>query len=156
MTATADPRAIAAFWEVARTHIDNAPAAAPIAWAFGATTEHADSLLQLVLDGTKTGTASALWDYEAAGDPLPELGELSIILDGSGAPRAVTRVVDLAITPFDEVTAEHAHAEGEGDQTLDAWREIHERYWRTHSENDRGFALDMPVLCERFEVVYSA
>ncbi len=71
-----------------------------------------------------------------------------------GEPRAVIRTTALEIVPFDEVSDEHAHAEGEGDRTLDAWREIHERFWRDHSEDPRGWAFDMPVLCERFVLVH--
>nr|WP_309491663.1 ASCH domain-containing protein [Microbacterium sp. Se5.02b] len=42
---------------------------------------------------------------------------------------------------------------GEGDRTLSHWREVHERYWREHSENPRGFEPDMPVVCERFRLL---
>ncbi len=59
------------------------------------------------------------------------------------------------IVPFDEVDEAHAFAEGE-DRTLAHWREVHERYWRTHSENPRGYEPDMPVLCERFRLLLPA
>jgi len=149
-----DPASLAAFWAEARTAHPELPTRLPVAWAFGATPAHADGLLELVLAGTKTGTASSLWDYEASGDPIPEHGELSIILDGAGEPRAVIETVDVRTVPFDQVTAEHAHAEGEGDRTLAHWREVHERYWRMHSENPRGFEADMPVVCERFRLMH--
>lgn len=143
-----------AYWHRVRADIPDLPAEAPEAWAFGATPEHADGLLELVLTGVKTGTASSVWDYETSGERMPEVGDLSVILDGTGAPRAVIRTTSLEIVPFDEVTAEHAHAEGEGDRTLSAWRDIHERFWRQHSESPRGWAPDMPVLCERFTLVH--
>jgi uncharacterized protein YhfF len=145
---------LADFWSGCRAQLPQLPEAIPGAWAFGATPEHADGLLALVLSGVKTGTASALWDYEHSGDPVPAEGELSIILDGAGAPRAVIETTSVRIVPFDEVDAEHAHAEGEGDRTLAAWRDIHERFWREHSESPRGYAPDMPVVCERFRVVH--
>lgn len=132
------------------------PETPPEAWAFGATPEHADELLALVLAGIKVGTASSLWDYEESGDPLPVVGELSIILDGSGAPRAVIEATAIDIVPFDEVDEAHAYAEGEDDRTLAQWREVHERYWRQHSENPRGYAPDMPVICERFRLLLPA
>ena len=56
--------------------------------------------------------------------------------------------------PFDEVSAEHAAAEGEGDRSLAYWRRAHQRFWERHSTDPRGFAPDMPVVCERFEVVW--
>lgn len=144
----------AAFWEEVRRARPDLPEPVPEAWAFGATAEHADGLLDLVLAGTKTGTASSIWDYEATGDPLPVVGEFSIILDGSGVPRAVIETTHLQTVPFDRVTEEHAHAEGEGDRTLRHWRAVHERFWREHSENPRGFEPDMPVLCERFRLIH--
>ncbi|MDI6942112.1 ASCH domain-containing protein [Microbacterium barkeri] len=144
------------FWERARGAVADLPAAPTESWAFGATPEHADGLLALVLAGVKTGTASALWDYQATGDRLPQAGDLSVILDGSGAPRAVIRTTSVRVVPFDEVDAEHAHAEGEGDRTLAAWRAIHERFWSEHGESGRPFSPDMPVLCERFELVFAA
>ena len=152
---TAAPE-VHAFWDARRTERPELPESLPEVWAFGATPEHADALLDLVLAGIKTGTASSLWDYEATGDPLPRVGDYSVILDGAGAPRAVLETTSLDTVPFDEVTAEHAHSEGEGDRTLDDWRVTHERYWRQHSENPRGFEPDMPVLCERFRVVFPA
>lgn len=154
MSITADPDVLVAYWQGVRSALPALPTEVPEAWAFGATPEHADGLLELVMAGVKTGTASSVWDYEASGDPMPEVGELSVILDGSGAPRAVIRTTSLQTVPFDQVTEEHAHAEGEGDRTLGAWRDIHERFWRAHSEDPRGWTPDMPVLCERFELVH--
>lgn len=145
---------VAAFWAQRRTEDATLPQAPPIAWAFGATPEHADELLDLVLAGVKTGTASTVWEYEDGADPMPVVGELSIILDGAGEPRAVIRTTALEVVPFDRVGPEHAYSEGEGDRTLASWREAHERHWRAHSTSPRGFARDMPVLCERFELLW--
>lgn len=144
---------IGEFWRDLRERVEGLPEAVPEAWAFGATPEHADELLDLVLAGKKTGTASSLWDYEATGDPVPQVGDYSIILDGAGEPRAVIETTAIAIVPFDEVDAVHAHSEGEGDQTLEHWRASHERYWRHYSENERGFEPGMPIICERFRLI---
>lgn len=153
MSIEGDPARIDRFWRDVRRSRPDLPEAVPLAWAFGATAAHADELLSLVIAGIKTATASSVWDYEHSGEPLPLEGEYSILLDGGGEPRAVIVTTQLETVAFDEVTAEHAAAEGEGDLTLAAWRDIHERFWTHHSENPRGFAPDMPVLCERFELV---
>lgn len=150
-----DP-AIDEFWRECRAALPHLPERMPEVWAFGATPEHADGLLALVLAGTKTATASSLWDYEHTGDPLPQVGELSIILDGRGAPRALLETTAIAVVPFDQVPASHAFAEGEGDRTLEHWREVHERYWRQHSENPRGYEPTMPVVCEEFRLLRSS
>ncbi|WP_306306276.1 ASCH domain-containing protein [Curtobacterium ammoniigenes] len=142
------------FWSARRAEAPELPAAVPAAWAFGATPTQADKLLELVLRGIKTATSSSMWDYDAAGEAPPEVGELSVVLDGTGEPRAIIETTSLQIVPFHQVDAEHARAEGEGDRTLGYWRAAHERYWREHSENPRGFEPDMPVLCERFRLLW--
>lgn len=150
---TSDERHLREFWAEARAAHPELPAELPQAWAFGATPEHADALLGLVLEGVKTATASALGDYETGEEQVPCVGELSIILDGAGEPRAVLEVTSIDIVPFDQVTAEHAHAEGEDDRSLDSWRRIHERFWAAYS--DQGFTPDMLVVCEAFRLVHS-
>jgi len=145
---------VAEFWAACRDAHPELPDVAPEVWAFGATPEHADGLLALVTAGIKTGTASSLWEYEDTGDPLPEVGMLNVILDGEGIPRALIETTSIEIVPFGEVTEEHAHSEGEGDRTLAAWREIHERYWTNYSDSPRGYEPDMPVVCERFRLVH--
>ena len=144
-----------AFWSSARSAL-GISGPAPLAWSFGATPEMADELLALVLAGTKTAGASELWDYEDAGDPLPQVGDLSIVLDGASRPRALLRIVDVRIAPFDQVDAEHARLEGEGDLSLDYWRRAHEWCWTTYPGHDRGFSTTMPVVLERYEVLHTA
>ncbi|MFT4084832.1 MAG: ASCH domain-containing protein [Nocardioides sp.] len=128
----------------------------PPAWSFGATSRQADELLALVLDGTKTATASAAWDYEAGGDELPAVGTLGIVLDGAGHPRALLATTSVEVVPFDEVSEEHARLEGEGDLSLAHWREVHRRFFTAHAEHEHGFVESMPVVLERFEVLYQS
>lgn len=133
------------FWSEARAAVPSLPEQVPEAWAFGATPDQANELLSLVIARTKTATASALWDMETEGESVPKAGEASVILDGDGEPRAVIITTAVEIVPFAEVSAEHAHAEGEDDRTLRSWREIHEQFWRRSSLSPRGFEFDMPV-----------
>ncbi|ANH39815.1 ASCH domain protein [Nocardioides dokdonensis FR1436] len=157
---------VESFWDLARFHakLNTAPSyfgpttlemLPPPAWSFGATPEEADALLALVLDGTKTATSSALWDYEAENEPLPEVGTMGIVVDGAGNPRALVETTDVSVVPFDEVDAEHAHLEGEGDRSLAHWRAEHERFFTAHPAHDRGFEPTMPLVLERFRVVYA-
>lgn len=156
---THDPEAVAAFWRDARTAVPSLPADPPPAdrvWGFGATPEHADGLLELVLAGIKTGTAGYLWEYEQEGEAVTKPGELDVILDGSGSPRAVIETTAVEIVPFRDVTEEHAHAEGEDDRTLASWRRIHQRFYEQHIDTGRPFSDDMPIVCERFRLVHPA
>ena len=125
----------------------------PEAWSFGGGPQQADHLLSLVLAGTKTATSSSYWAYEAEGEQLPAAGQLSILCDAREQPRAVLRVTDVSVVAFDEVSPDHAFAEGEGDRTLTLWRELHEAFFREHLPTGRRFSPDMPVVLERFEVL---
>ncbi|WP_188777772.1 ASCH domain-containing protein [Marmoricola endophyticus] len=155
MTDPADPDAVEAFWRRARAACGLATTSAPEAWAFGSGAAQADALLALVLNGTKTATAGALWDYEAEGEAVPRPGDLSIALDGAGRPRALLRVTAVEVLPFDEVDEEHARLEGEGDRSLAYWREVHQRFFTDVACHDRGFSRQMPVVVERFEVLHT-
>lgn len=119
----------------------------PPAWSFGATAQEADALLDLVLAGRKTATASALSDYAA--EDLPASGDLSIVLDSGGHPRALLRTISVRVVAFEEVDEEHARGEGEG--SLADWRAVHERFFTEHSA--QAFDPRIPVVLETFEVL---
>ena len=57
-------------------------------FSFGDSRKLADELAALVRQGIKTATCSALMGYEKDETPLPQKGDLSIVLDGSGNPCA--------------------------------------------------------------------
>ena len=154
---------ISAFWELARRGVglgrlgvvvgpspsDSVP---PPAWAFGDSPELADELLDLVLAGTKTATSSGAWEYDDEA-PVPAAGDLSIILDGRGHPRALVRTTTVRVVPFAQVDAGFARLEGEGDRSLDAWRAGHEAYFRRNlSARGDTFDPSLPVVLEVFEV----
>lgn len=125
-----------------------------VAWAFGDSKEMADELLELVLNGTKTATAS---NYSLYGeeDELPYPGLHNILLDGNGEAKAIVVTTDVDIVPFDEVTEEHAYLEGEGDRSLEFWRKSHEDFFtREMEEANLTFHTKIPVVCERFKLVY--
>ncbi len=123
------------------------------AWAFG---EAPDQLVQLVLEGKKTGTSSAYDVYELdASEPIPEEGAYSIILDSNNCAKAVIKTTKVSIIPFSEVTEEHARKEGEGDLSLAHWRKVHEEFFSWELEHvGLTFAPSCLVVCEEFEVLY--
>ena len=125
------------------------------AFHFGDNEELADSLAQLVLDGRKRATAGLVWAFEAEGKRLPRTGDLSVVTDWPGRPLCVieTRAVDLV--PFDDVSAEFAAVEGEGDGSLAHWRQGHTEFFsRECARIGRVPSGTMLVACERFAVVF--
>jgi uncharacterized protein YhfF len=125
------------------------------AWSFGDNPDMADELADLVLRGIKTATAGLLWEYEAEGEVLPQPGDASIVLDGTGSPACVIETVQVEVKPFNQVDAAFAHDEGEGDRSLDTWRRVHWRFFsRACGRIGRTSSETMPVVCERFRVMY--
>ena len=126
------------------------------AWGFGDSPEMADDLGALVLEGKKTATASAVWVYEDLNEPEPYTGELSIVLNGADEPICIIETVELFVKPFNEVPADFAYDEGEGDRSLAYWRKEHQNFFTRAclSLENRTFSETMPVLCERFKVIY--
>ena len=121
-------------------------------WAFG---DDPDLLAELTRTGVKTATSSAGPLYELEGEPLPEVGEHSVILDSRDRAVCVIRTTRVYTVPFDQVTAEHAYKEGEGDRSLAYWRQVHEEFFRAElAEAGLSFAPGMPVVCEEFEAVW--
>ena len=150
------PRAVAAFWRnfLAAGGRDAATLPSDI-FHFCDNEPDAVELAALVLAGTKTGTASLVWMYEARGEPVPAAGDLSIVTDWHGAPLCVIETTAVSVLAFDAVGAAFAASEGEGDRSLDHWRRVHwEFFGRECARLGRSPACDMPVVCENFRVVH--
>lgn len=125
------------------------------AWGFGDGAQMADELGALVVAGTKTATASARQVYQIEGEPLPAVGDLSVILDGRGAPLCLIETTEVTVKPFNEVDPQFAYDEGEGDRSLAFWREAHRQFFsREAAAGGWTFSEDMAVVLERFRVLY--
>ena len=114
------------------------------AFAFGDGPALADELLELVIRGVKTATCSTE-DEPNTSTP----GERWIVLDGRGEPRCVIETTEVTYRRFGEVDASFAFEEGEGDRSLDYWRDAHRDYFG----RQRRFREDMMLMCERFRLV---
>ena len=115
----------------------------------------ADELGALIVQGTKTATCSALWEWEAEENPIPQPGLITIVLDGRGEPLCIVETVEVTIRKYNEVDADFAREEGEGDLSLNYWREAHGSYFsRVLRKIGKEFSEEMPLVCERFRVIY--
>jgi uncharacterized protein YhfF len=127
------------------------------AFFFGDSAALASELAALVMQGRKRATAASLWAHEAEGTQPPAPGALSIVTLFDGTPQCVIETLSVDIRPFDQVDAAFAAAEGEGDGSLEYWRRAHEAFFGCElAAIGRPFAPDMPVVCERFRVLYPA
>src|SRR5512137_340252 len=127
------------------------------AWHFCDNEADANSLAALVKAGDKRATSSLYWMYEHDQEPVPRPGDHSVITDWDGEAQCVIRTTSVEIVPFNQVTADFARTEGEGDRSLEHWRRVH---WACFTRDlraiGRGPEETMPVVCEAFEIVYGA
>lgn len=139
------------------------PAASPyrekpyLAEGWGDGPEMADELGALIAAGTKTATCSALWEWDAEGASPPETGTITVVIDGSGEPLGIVETVEVTVRKYNEVDADFAREEGEGDLSLEYWREAHWRFFsRSLAKIGREFSEEMPLVCERFRLIYKS
>ena len=118
---------------------------------FGGDKSLSDELIHLVKTGRKTATASLLWEWQAEGLKPPSRGEVHLLLDWSNTPLGTLTNVDIQIMPFSAVSTEFAAKEGEGDLSLEWWRNAHLAYFTQVCKNiNRSPSADMPVVCQEF------
>ncbi|MFP5431956.1 MAG: ASCH domain-containing protein, partial [Alphaproteobacteria bacterium] len=116
-------------WDRYRASNPKARAETPISFHFCDNQEDADLCAALVVRGQKRATAPSVAELELAGDPVPRVGDYSIVTDWAGHAVAVIQTVSVEIRRFGEIDEEFARAEGEGDLTLEWWRTAHQSYY---------------------------
>jgi uncharacterized protein YhfF len=116
----------------------------------------ANQLAALVLNGQKRATAGLLWTNTENDKPVPKPGDLSVVTLWNGQPVCIIETIQVEIVPFDEVSDAFAATEGEGDKSLRYWKEAHWSYFSRECERiGREPSLQMPVICETFQMLYS-
>ena len=120
-----------------------------------------EQLVAAVLRGEKTATAGLLVDYERDGEELPEAGERLAVVDHEGRDVAVIEITEVRVLRIGDVDLDFARDEGEGFESVAAWREAHDRFWRSYGDEirdylgDPGWDVDDDTLfvAERFRLV---
>lgn len=148
--------AVRAFWYTYAKVNELEAIPLPNAWMFGdGTKEMGDILSKLVIEGKKTGTYSAYLLYDLDEEPLPQLGQYDIILNGSNEPVAIIKNTKVEVKKMNEVDERFARSEGEGDLSYAYWYAAHERFFKLQfAEHNREFSDENLIVCENFEVVY--
>lgn len=152
------PSSIATFWDAFCAEMgEDCSARFFEAFHFDDNEADADALAALVLAGVKQATASLVWSFENSGGSPPQPGALSVVTCWDGKPACIIETLKVEVVPFEQVGAEFAASEGEGDGSLAYWRRVHWDYFgRECARLGRAPSRVMPVACERFRVIYRA
>ena len=117
-----------------------------------------DQLVAAILSGAKTSTSCLVADYEHDNEPLPPVGERSVVVDSDDRPVAVIEVTEIRVVRLADVDLQHALDEGEGHTSVEQWRAGHEEFWHSaemrEALEDPGFTVDDDTLmvAERFRL----
>jgi len=118
-----------------------------------------DRLVAAILDGSKTSTTSLVIEYGIENEPLPVAGSRQVLIDSEGRPVAIIETTDVRVARLGDVDLDHARDEGEGFDSVAAWRAGHEGFWHGAETRaflgDPGFTVtdDTEVVLERLRLV---
>lgn len=116
-------------------------------WKFGSDNE---KLIKLVLLGEKRATTSLFSEYENDNEPLPKVGDRSIILHDDNSTACLIETEKVIITEFANVTKKMAFIEGEGDKSLEYYKKEHTRIFKLIDPN---FNYKTKIVFEVFKVI---
>ncbi len=118
-----------------------------------------DLLVAAILSGAKTSTTGLLEEYRREGTQVGEVGERELVVDSAGVGVAVIETTEVEVKRMGDVDLRFAIDEGEGFDTVAAWREAHVRFFTC---DEMAAALGEPpveidddtlVVCVRFRLV---
>lgn len=117
-----------------------------------------ESLVEAVRTGAKTASAALLAEYQKLEEPLPAVGDRGMVVDSADSPVCTVEITEVSIVPMQDVSDEHALAEGEDYSTAEGWRTVHQEFWssdemREALGEDTVLGDSTLVVLERFEVV---
>ena len=112
-------------------------------------TELRRKLVDAVLSGEKIATAGLATDFAPhTEDPLPKPGDRWQLLGFDDEAIGIVETTAVEVVPAGDVGLQFARDEGEGFESVAAWREAHERFWSEHTISD-----DTLIVCEHFRLV---
>lgn len=128
----------------------------PPSYFFCDNQKDADECAELVVQKIKQATSPSVWWFTKNQEEFPKVGDLAIITNWEGEPKAIIRTIQIAAVKLKDITPEYAYREGEGDRSLEYWMQVHlEYYSREMKEYSESPDEEMEILCEYFETIFS-
>lgn len=122
--------------------------------SYGDSEQSSAMLISLIASKVKRSTCSLLWSWEHDGEPLPQEGDIEIVLGFRNRPALLLRTTKVELVPFEKVSSAFAAAEGEGDLSLEFWRAEHWKFFsRACQRIGRQAVASMPLVCETFDLM---
>ncbi|GAM55549.1 hypothetical protein JCM19231_5323 [Vibrio ishigakensis] len=116
---------------------------------------NANECAKLINQNIKRASCSLKAGYDIEGVPLPKAGDLTVVLDWAQNPVCIIRIDKVETSAFNQVSEEFAALEGEGDQTLEWWKNAHMNFFKGYAEHiGAEFTPDSILVLEYFNKVF--
>ena len=136
-------------------HLEDAFAEAPKTIHFCDNEKDANDCAKLVKKGIKKTTSHSLLGLQYRKEPIPKIGDFKVVTDWEGKAQCIIRTVSVKYRPFFSIDEQYAKMEGEGDKSLEYWKNTHWAYYVRELEPfNRVPRESMIVVCEEFEKVF--
>ena len=113
-------------------------------------------IIDFIKEGEKVGTFSLPWLMQSENIPASHTGQPIILLSYDGKPEIVVQITDIAETTFGEIDYDVTKIDGPPVRDPEVWIPLHREYWNNILKPyGRSCTDDMPVIVERFQLVYS-
>lgn len=123
-------------------------------WKFADDSEYRKNIIARIFDGEVCGESYSVNFFEANSQPLPEIGTYNIVCDMTGQAYFIVKTVAVIPCCFGQVTP--ALARMEGCSSVQQWRRFNERKYRGLCDRmEAVFSEELPLIFERFEIVYT-
>lgn len=143
------------FWTVFLEETGTSPNAMVSRYTyFGHSEEESVSALEQLLSGEKTAISHCIPDYLTKKQPLPRIGDFTMVTDFYGNPCCILKTTDVLIAPLPEVPEPWIQYEHPG-ATRDTW--LQKKLAEYESLAARGSFhanAENPILLERVQVIY--
>lgn len=136
-------------------HLEFASEDAPRVIHFYDNEKDANVCADLACKETKRAMSHALKGLQLRNEPLPKIGDFYVVTDWNGNAKCVIRTTSVKLLPYFSIREEHARLEGEGDKSLDQWKNTHWDYFSRELGQFGAAPKDsMIVVFEQFEMLY--
>ncbi|WP_297793823.1 ASCH domain-containing protein [uncultured Eudoraea sp.] len=136
-------------------HLEYAFSHEPKVSKLGENEKEVKELLKLVLSGKKRAMSHSLLGLQYREEPLPRIGDFTVLTDWHGDAKCVLRTVAVRLKPFFSIRESYSKVEGEGDLSLAYWKTKH---WAHYTKELEAFGRvpreSMIIVCEYFEKVF--
>jgi uncharacterized protein YhfF len=138
-----------------KTHLEHAFEHAPKTCYFGDNETDANILAELTKKGIKKAISHSLLGLQNRNEQLPRKGDFMVVTDWKGEAKCIVRTTAVTLKPYFSIHSSYAQVEGEGDMSLEYWKESHWNYFTKELQQfGREPRESMIVVCQEFEKVY--